>query len=180
MTVDDKNMNSQAPRHSISTINTVICSLLDFHGAVKDEIELQWPACFPDVAYSVWVDMVVGGGRQARIGLKESRFPRGGGWRLDGNVETGVINLQMGEGALGSRVSVSCLCMVGCFVMAPPHLPHPGPLGPSFILIYELPHGHSALLYHLCIDPSRSTRSSAAAGELYARSYKRRGVCVCA
>lgn len=41
MTVDDKNMNSQAPRHSISTINTVICSLLDFHGAVKDEIELQ-------------------------------------------------------------------------------------------------------------------------------------------
>lgn len=102
----------------MSTINTVICSLVDFHGAVKDEIELQWPACFPDVAYSVWVDVVVGGGRQVRMGLKESRFPRGGGG-LDGNVETGVINLQMGEGALGSWVSVSCLYVLGCFVMAP-------------------------------------------------------------
>lgn len=53
MTVDDKNMNSQARRCSISAINTAICSLLEFHGGVKDEIELQWPACFPDVAYSV-------------------------------------------------------------------------------------------------------------------------------
>lgn len=41
MIADDKNMNSQAPRHSISTINTVICSLVDFHGAVKGRIELQ-------------------------------------------------------------------------------------------------------------------------------------------
>lgn len=41
MTVDDKNMNSPVLRQSISTINTVICSLVEFHGAVKDEIELQ-------------------------------------------------------------------------------------------------------------------------------------------
>lgn len=50
-------------------------------------------------------------------GVEEVKVPQRGG--LDGNVEKGVINLQMGEGALGSRVSVSCLSMLGCFVMAP-------------------------------------------------------------
>lgn len=36
----------------------------------------------PDVDYSVWVDGVMGGGRQVSMGVKESRFPRGlgGGW----------------------------------------------------------------------------------------------------
>lgn len=32
----------------------------------------------PDMGYSVWVDVVVGGGRRVRLGLKESRFPTGG------------------------------------------------------------------------------------------------------
>lgn len=79
--VYDKNINSQDLRQSISTINTVICSLVDFLGAVKYKIELQWPIGSPDVVYGVWVEVVVGGGRWVHVGFKESRFPRGrAGW----------------------------------------------------------------------------------------------------
>lgn len=39
--VYDKTINSQDQRQSISTINTVICSLVDSLGAVKYKIELQ-------------------------------------------------------------------------------------------------------------------------------------------
>lgn len=68
-----------------------------------------------------------------------------------------VINLQLG-------VAVGIMLLHSeAFHDASPHPHHPEPPGPSFILIYELPHGHSALLYHLCIDPSRSTRCSTAA-----------------
>lgn len=93
-------------------------------------------------------------------------------------METVVINLQMVEGALGSGVSLSCFSMLGYFVIDPTPT---SPWAPeqSFILIYELPHSHSALLYHLCIDPSRSTRSSAAVGEPYAQTAIGGGIGVC-
>jgi len=37
---DSQNLTSQTPRHSIGIITTAIS--LDFHGAVKDEIEFRW------------------------------------------------------------------------------------------------------------------------------------------
>lgn len=48
MIFDDKNRNSQPLRQPNSSINTAICSLIDFHG------------------------------RRVHMRLKESRFPRGG------------------------------------------------------------------------------------------------------
>lgn len=111
------------------------------------------------MACSAWVDVVVGGGRwlKMRLGLKESRFSRRR-WVYVCCVRVWmVINLQVG-------VAVGIMLLHSeAFHDAPPHPHHPEPPGPSFILIYELPHGHSALLYHLCIDPSRSTRCSTAA-----------------
>lgn len=54
---------------------------------------------------------------------------------MDGNVETGVINLQMGEGALGSGVCVVHLC-AGVFRDGPRTLLTPGPWGhPSFLFM---------------------------------------------
>lgn len=126
----------------ISSINAVMCRL-----AHSLKAELQWPVCSPDMVYGVWGR---GGawGKMSACGVHGVKVPqREGGmvmWK-----QAGVINLGAAE----------CLCHVslyaGVFRATPPHPPQPGPVGPSFILIYELP----ALLYYLCIDPSRSTRN---------------------
>lgn len=47
------------------------------------------------------------------------KVPQRGMGVLGSNVETGVMNLQMSEGALDSQVSISCFCIPGCFLMAP-------------------------------------------------------------
>lgn len=72
-------------------------------------------------------------------------------WRGEGVTWEGGFNLQMGE--VRGVVSVSCSSSVRDFRMPPPTNPHThahtclalSPFGPSFILIYEPPHGHSAV-----------------------------------
>lgn len=85
--VYDKNIKSQDLSQSISTRNTVICSLVFFLGAVKYKIELLWPICSSSLAYCVWVGGGGGGGAEEDEcvwGSRSQGSPEGG---LDGNVE---------------------------------------------------------------------------------------------
>lgn len=163
----------------ISTINTVICTLVGFHRAVKRADWVTVTCLFP------WRGLQCAGGcgggwveEDERVWGWRSQGSRDGGF--DGNVETGVINLQMGGGVLGSGVSVSCLSMLGCFVMAPSSSSPraPGAILHSYLWASTRPLNSAVppLYWSFKVDKEVSCCRWA----VCTNSYKRSAWCVCA